>query len=425
MRIVKVLTTSLCYPTPSQPDQGVFVHRRASALAQRGDTDVRVVSPIPWCPVIRPKSITASPDAPLPVSYPRMFSVPVLGWGLDGVAYGEALLRTARRMNENGAWPIDLIDAHFVYPDGVGALLAARRLGVPVSVTVRGKIVSLSQRTIRRMQIRSMLRGVDARIAVSQSLADWVHQIAGSDVSVDVIPNGIDPVTFHAVDREHARSIVGWKPGQRICLAVGHLQHLKGFDRIVSILPTVRETVGDVRLVLVGSRRGEPRFQRDLLAMVDACNRAAGTAEPVVQFVGPVAPSALNLMYNAADVTINASRSEGWCNAIGEALATGTPVVATDVGGNREQIHSSHLGYVVPDGDEAALARATVTALSRSWDRGGIAEQGVQRTWATVGHDVRQVFERVLAPRAGQTVDAKAGDRPSEAVALPRPGGGS
>jgi glycosyltransferase involved in cell wall biosynthesis len=104
-------------------------------------------------------------------------------------------------------------------------------------------------------------------------------------------------------------------------------------------------------------------------------------------------------MYNAADVLANSSRSEGWCNAITESLAAGTPVVATDVGGNREQIRSPHLGIIVPDGQAAALRGAIVAALGRPWDRPAIAETGSRRSWQQVACEVQAVFERVLASR--------------------------
>jgi glycosyltransferase involved in cell wall biosynthesis len=102
-------------------------------------------------------------------------------------------------------------------------------------------------------------------------------------------------------------------------------------------------------------------------------------------------------MYNAADVMVSASRSEGWCNAISESLAAGTPVVATDVGGNREQICSTELGHLVPDGDQGALADAIIDALSREWNQVLIAAHGSARTWKHVADHVRRVFERIVS----------------------------
>ncbi len=413
---MNILTTTMCYPTPDHPDQGIFVQRRVAALPVDADMTgdlyadpihLRVVAPQPWCPGLRRNADLAAQDHPLPADYPRMFSIPVLGWATDGLAYSHALRRYIERLAE----PIDLIDAHFEYPDGVGAWLAGRRLGIPVVVTVRGKIVSLSKRMIRRRQIAAMLRGVDARIAVSESLMNWIHKVAGSDLEVDLIPNGIDTATFHLMDREQARAMLGWNSSNRYLLSVGHLQWLKGFDRLVEALPAVRAARSNVRLVLAGSLRGERQFRRRVMAMIEQCNDRAvrETGEPCVEFTGPVAAERLNLMYNAADAMVLASRSEGCSNAIAEALAAGTPVVATDVGGNYEQVCSPQLGLIVPDGDTFALSQAMVQVLDQEWNRPLISAHGGARGWRHVADEVRAVFARVLQQRRAWIANAIVG----------------
>lgn len=394
---MRIVTTTMCYPTPDQPDLGVFVQRRAAALARMHD--IQVVSPRPWCPLLRAKQNFSVQDAPLRAEYPRMFSIPMVGWATDGLAYARALERAARRLG-----PFDLVDAHFEYPDGVGAWWAARRLGIPVVVTLRGKLVSLSKKPFRRSRIAAMLRGSDALIAVSTSLARLAREVAGVDLPVTVIPNGVDSAVFHPVERTAARSALGWLSNPRYVLCVGHYQRLKGFDRLVSVWPAVRAAAGDVRLVLIGSRRGERGFYEQIHRAV-----SADGLQDCVSLLDPVKGAKLNLMYNAADLTVNASRSEGWCNAIAESLAAGTPVVATDVGGNREQIHSDWSGLVVPDGDAEALAAAIVAGLGRRWDRAAIAEHTHARGWEQVATEVSAVFERVIsrhvAAARGSAVD--------------------
>jgi teichuronic acid biosynthesis glycosyltransferase TuaC len=395
---MNVLTTTMCYPAPEQPDRGVFVYRRTAALARR--LDLRVVSPQPWCPVLRrnpPQYHETSRDNAfqpgsglLPVRYPRMFSIPVLGWATDGLAYARALQKD---ISQFGA--VDLIDAHFEYPDGVGAYLAARRLGIPVVVTLRGKLVSLSAKLCRCAQIRAMLLGADGLIAVSASLAALARKIAGRNLDIAVIPNGVDSSVFHPLDKTAARASLGWRNDRRYVLCVGHYQHLKGFDRLAAIWPVVRAAANDACLVLVGSRRGErghyERIQRTV---------TAGGMRECVSLLDPVDSTTLNLMYNAADVSVNASRSEGWCNTISESLACGTPVVATDVGGNREQLNSPELGIVVPDGDLQALSETILTALARPWDQPLIAARGRIRNWDQVAAEVVEVFHHAAARAA-------------------------
>jgi teichuronic acid biosynthesis glycosyltransferase TuaC len=422
---MRVLTTTMCYPTPAHPDQGIFVHRRAAALAEMPGVELRVVAPRLWCPLLRRNaSEAAQPTGQLhsngSITAPRMLSAPILGWALDGVSYSYALERAIR---DGGLHP-DIIDAHFEYPDGVGAWLAGRRLGIPVAVTLRGKIVSLSRRTIRRMQIAAMLREIDLRIAVSASLADWARRVGGSDLHIEVIPNGIDRSVYHPFDRSAARAALGWERHARYVLAVGHFQRLKGFDRVLATVARVRAAVGDVRFVLVGSRRGERGFRRQVLGAVNELNGAR--VVPPIVLGDPVSAERLNLMYNAADVLVSASRSEGWCNAIAEALAAGTPVVATDVGGNREQLRTRGTGIIVPDGDEAGpLADGLISALNTTWDRDAIAARGSVRTWTHAATEVHAAFTRTLAgclaPSPRET-DARAVDDPAidESICSPQ-----
>ncbi len=397
---MRILTTTMCYPTEQYPDQGVFIQRRSLAVAQLPGVSLRVVSPQPWCPFLRP-SIASTGAGPLPVQYPRMLSVPVLGWATDALAFARAIEVQVLRDMLVARRP-DVIDAHFEYPDGVGAWLAGRRLHIPVVVTLRGKIVSLSRKALRRMQIACMLRGVAARIAVSRSLADWARRVGGSDLSVHVIPNGVDPDVFHPIDRVHARQSLRWHPGRRYILAVGHQQRVKGFDRVLAITRPVRTAVADARFVLVGSTRGEASFQRTLQELVSNCNQDSPASDPFVQLLPPVPAHLLNLMLNAADVMVNASRSEGWCNAITEALACGTPVVATDVGGNAEQIRTPQLGSIVPDDEPEALIAAVIDALARPWDREIIARAGAARSWSDTARQVHNVLSHAAFDRLPQ-----------------------
>ena len=106
-------------------------------------------------------------------------------------------------------------------------------------------------------------------------------------------------------------------------------------------------------------------------------------------------------MLNGADLFVLASRSEGWCNAIVESLACGCPVVATDVGGNREIVNDAGLGRLVPFGDREALCEAVCGALAAEWDRRRIAEIGGRRDWQQVARECVDVFQSVLGCGGG------------------------
>jgi len=116
--------------------------------------------------------------------------------------------------------------------------------------------------------------------------------------------------------------------------------------------------------------------------------------EDSVFFVGSVPNDQLPTWYNAADLFFLGSSREGWPNVVCEALACGTPVVATPVHGIPEILTSEDLGMMVertPD----AFAEGIVNAFAKKWDRQHIAWIGQQRTWRNVAAEVHELFTRL------------------------------
>jgi teichuronic acid biosynthesis glycosyltransferase TuaC len=389
---VKILSTTLCYPTPARPTQGIFIHHRLAALARLAD--VRVVCPVPFFPGYSAPVPADRPDPPVPVYYQKMPYFPGILKTLDATFFASSLRRRVRFLREE--FPFDLIDAHFVWPDGVGAAAVAWKLGVPIVVTVRGKLGSQIRYALRRGRIIEMLRSVDGRIAVSGSLGNLVRQTAGAGLDVRVIPNGVDTEVFRPMDRSAARDALGLSREARWIVSVGQIREIKGFDRLVAVLPEVRRRVGDVRLVLIGPSIGERGYEDRVRGLIQGHRLG-----DVVRLTGAQEQATVARYLAAADLFALATRSEGWCNAIHEAMAAGTPVVATDVGGNRELITSDGLGLLVPFGQPAALADAIVRALETEWDREAIGTVGRERTWSRVASETLMYFEEVLSRRQG------------------------
>lgn len=358
--------------------------------------DVSVIAPRPWFPgLVQPdddvEATTGDAETVSRSRHPRMFYLPRVAKLSDPWFFARTLVSELRQRSADRQ--PDLIDAHFEWPDGVGAMLAARRLGLPFAITLRGKIVSQSRHTIRRMLMRQMLRAAAVRIAVSGDLARRAEQLAADGRPVRVIPNGVDREVFQLVDRAAARHELGWSDTARYLISVGWLQELKGFHRVVDALPAIRAAAGDVRLVLVGGPAGEPAYERRMIAQI-----AERGMQAYVTRVTHAAPQAVATMLNAADLFVLATRSEGWCNAIHESLACGTPVVATDVGGNRELVRSADDGLLVPLNSAHDLAAATIASLRRPWNRDRIGLGLATRGWEVVAAEVRACFEQSLEP---------------------------
>lgn len=399
-----ILSTTLCYPNPANPGNGIFVQRRLQEVHQQ--LPIHVVAPIPVCPPLRrrPDIPAADTTSAPPVSWPNMFYVPGVLKTLDAYFYADAL--DAAIDADPALAACRLIDAHFAWPDGVGAWLVARRRNRPFVCTLRGKIVSQARFPARRKRIAEMLRDADRLIAVSQSLADCACDVADQSLNIAVIPNGIEATIFRRTAPinqptgfdKSARESLAWPTDRPHVISVGHFQRLKGFHRLIDAWPDVMRALDGARLILVGGPAGEPAYERDLRRRADAINTAASDAtHPSIAFAGRQSPEQIARMLNAADAFALTSDSEGWCNAVAEALACGCPVVATDVGGNREQLGSDNtMGRLVPLDDRDALADAIAGVIANPPDRSQIARRGGQRSWQQTGAECVDVYKSLL-----------------------------
>ncbi len=111
-----------------------------------------------------------------------------------------------------------------------------------------------------------------------------------------------------------------------------------------------------------------------------------------VRFVGPQPHGQLGRWFNAADVSVLATRSEGCPNVLLESLACGVPVVSTEVGGVPEIVRSGVDGILAPYGDVAALQAGLRAALERRWDREALVRRAREFDWADA---VEQALEEI------------------------------
>src|SRR5271166_1580648 len=148
---VQILTFTTLYPSAVRPQHGIFVETRLRKLVESGAVDARVVAPCPWFPFASPRFGSYAVFARMPreevryrlqIDHPRYPVLPKIGMSAAPLALAAAVLpRLRRRLREGG--DIDLIDAHYFYPDGVAAVLLGRALGLPVVVTARGSDLNL------------------------------------------------------------------------------------------------------------------------------------------------------------------------------------------------------------------------------------------------------------------------------------------
>jgi len=184
------------------------------------------------------------------------------------------------------------------------------------------------------------------------------------------------------------------RSGPRLICSVGNLVPRKGQETLVEALPLVRGALGDVRLVLVG------RFDdRDYLARMEQRAAELGVREHI-GFVGYCADAKPYIAH--AHVFAHASWTEGFSIVLAEALACGTPVVATDCpGGPSYVLDDGRCGVLVPVRDPVAMARGISDVLTDHGRRRALVSHGRERAMRfrprAVAEDYRTLAEECLA----------------------------
>lgn len=386
---LRILTFTSLFPNSCDPNLGIFIYQRSAHLAKKPGNEVEVVAPIPYFPrrlkIRRWQTAAALPHiekiGTLTVHHPRYLLLPKISMPFHALSMFLGCLPEVCRINRRGR--IDCIDAHFVYPDGLAAVLLGKMLRIPVIVSARGSDINVypSYRLIRPM-ICWTLRQASALIAVSAALKSEMAALGVDENKIRVVPNGVDSERFHNSNREEARKRLSLPLNGQLIVSVGALIPLKGHELLIRAFSRIATERGNARLCILGEGPNRSELEQ-LIAKLGLEGR--------IQLRGKRPNEELPLWFNAADMSCLASTREGWPNVITESLACGTPVVATRVGGIPEILHSPELG-VLTEQSEESLAAGLEQALSKKWDRREISRVTRERTWETVAREVEAII---------------------------------
>ena len=377
----RLVVFSSLFPNSAQPQAGLFIRERMFRVGRH--LPLTVVSPRPWFPGqallrrlrpgYRPLPARQERQDGIAVHFPRFPALPGLFRQFDGIMMALACLPLLWRLKRQG---YNLIDAHFAYPDGYAATLLGRWLNLPTSITLRGTEVPHSRNPALRARVAAALARASRVFSVSDSLRQLAMQLGMSADKGRVIGNGIDLARFQPVSRAEARRRFGLPDNAKVLVSVGALVERKGFHRVIECLPELLREQPNLHYLIVGGANPEGDMLPELRSQV----AAAGLADRV-HFLGALPPDELKWPLSAANVFVLATRNEGWANVFLEAMACGLPVVATDVGGNREVVCRPELGMIVPFGDPAALTAALRDALSRAWPTQALLAYAAENAW--------------------------------------------
>ncbi len=350
--MARVLVVSTLYPNAAQPNHGVFVENRLLHTLALGGVEATVIAPTPYFPSTSPLFGRYAVYARIPkqevrsgvrILHPRYPVLPKIGSGWAPSAIFHAALGAARRLQAAGE-TFEVLDAHYFYPDGVAAAELALALRLPVVITARGSDLTLIPRNAAACRrIVWAAQEASANVAVCEDLRRRLVRLGAHEERTLTLRNGVDLERFTLGDRTAARAALGLCG--YIVLSVGSLIPRKGHALTIEAMRRCPEAV----LLIVG--QGPLRSELERLA------ERLGVSSRV-RFLGELPHDRLPDVYRAADVLVLASEREGWANVLLEAMACGTPVVATNVNGAPEVVQAPAAGVLVGQRTPERLAQA-------------------------------------------------------------------
>ena len=381
------------------PRHGVFVEQRLRKLVASGEAESRVVAPVPWFPFENRRFGSYADFARVPreeerhgiaVKHPRYLRIPKIGMSAVPTLMAAAAAGVIKKHMADG-YDFNLIDAHYFFPDGVAAVMLARRFGKPVIITARGTDLNLIPRyRLPRRMIQWAASKADGLVTVCEALKDTLTDLDVPAEHITVLRNGVDLGLFHPLDRLEARDKLGIDRELRILLSAGLLIDRKGHDipiRALADLPGVH--------LLIAGDGEKRRFLEELATSTGVAQR--------VTFLGSVAHEKLKFYFNAADALVLASSREGWANVLLESMACGTPVIASNVWGTPEVVTSPAAGVLMERREPESLVAAFHKLMSHYPERSATRQYAEQFSWDDTTNGQLELMRRVVRQYGEQT----------------------
>jgi glycosyltransferase involved in cell wall biosynthesis len=391
---LKVLVFSRNYPNNIIKILGLWVEGLVRHVGKV--CEPKVIAPVPYCPPLLGRSQSTRFRAVerqrwadgIEVLHPRLFVGPGHSFHqFASTMYYLAVRRLVDRLRER--FPFDLIHAHFTYPDGVVAARIARRYGVPLIITeqVTWHPWIDNYPRVRRLSLRAISESTFP-IAISRSVRDSITYYTGELPNLHIIPDGVDGSIFR-------RRPDGLQLSPDQVLFVGVTRPLKGVDILLKAMRLLVDRGSPAKLLLVGgSFYAAYRQEHDRLVQMAqdlglTDHVHFGGEKPLPELVRHMQESALLVL---------PSRIESFGAVLVEALACGTPVVATRCGGP-EDIVTDEVGVLVPPENPEALAAAIEQVLQQRahYDPAKLRAYALERfSWDRIARDVVQLYQQAI-----------------------------
>jgi len=253
----------------------------------------------------------------------------------------------------------------------------------------------------------AVLKGADGIIAATLAeLAQlqWLYQADSQKITI--IPPGVDLSHFYPIPSEEAKEFIGVPPCECMLLYVGRIEPLKGIDTLIHAIAHLKSQGIKVCLAVIGGESDQTETNKsEEMIRLQSIRENAGISE-LVTFLGTRSQDTLPYYYSAAEAVVVPSYYESFGMVALEAMACGTPVVASQVGGLAFLVQDGITGFTVPVDEPLALADrlrilTTNPELQHKMGREA-AEFARNYSWEKIADQIVNIYSKYTLHKTGQ-----------------------
>ncbi|OHD07654.1 MAG: hypothetical protein A2086_16105 [Spirochaetes bacterium GWD1_27_9] len=360
---MKILILTKLFPNEFSPVKGIFNKAFLDYFTKKEKISVTVISPIPLFNDFKKKNnkIYFHPhkteEKNYTIFYPRIFSFGKFFLGFHYYFYLKKIKKFILKNNIN----FDIIHSHWLYPDGFVGVKLAKSLNKKAIVHCHGSDINflLFDKRLTKQNYYT-ISNCDKLIVVSNALkAKIISKYPEFENKIIVINNAIDCSNYDNLEYQDSLKKLNLLDDKiKKIVLVGNVCKSKGVFEILQAAKILNEKKTNFKIYLIGKQYpNEIEFFKDFVTKNDL--------EDKIEFIGEVKPETIKYWFNIADFSLLPSHTEGFPLVIIESLASGTPVIASNVGGIPEIITIDEFGKIIESKNADQLATAILEFLDK------------------------------------------------------------